>query len=117
MGKKPRWTVEEDAILREFYIPAPKGCRYSSVYKKLPGRTKDAIAGRARYCGLVSDEKTRVITAFLEAAAEQGWRMVPEEATDEMVDCTTTTTRLHGLAGDYRAMLAAAPKFRLDKQP
>ncbi len=129
MGKKTSWTPEEDAILREFYISAPIGRRYSSAYKKLPGRTKDAMSGRARYSGLVSDDKTRVITAFLEAAAtipdknRRTWRMVPEEATEEMKlegqddvgweDGPTGMTLEIGVERIYRAMLAAAPKFEV----
>ncbi len=122
MGKNRRWTPEEDAVLLEFYMPAPKGRRYLSAYKKLPGRTKDGMSARARYCGLVSGEKTRVITKFLHDAAEQGWRMVPEEATEEMVEAGceeheswADPARGETIPGVYRSMCEAAPKFEWDK--
>ena len=50
------------------------------------------------------------ITAFLEAAAEQGWHMRPDDATEEMIN-----TRIVSEEIAYRAMNAAAPKFEWDK--
>ncbi len=79
------------------------------------------------------------INAFLAAAAEQGWHMRPDEATEEMingaaqtrkmqaVNAAMTLAQIHGakfeatswhdsaLADAYRAMHAAAPKFEWDK--
>ena len=59
------------------------------------------------------------ITAFLEAAAEKGWHMRPDEATEEML-----SAGLNVVPGSddwatfddiYRAMLAPAPEFEVDK--
>lgn len=55
-----------------------------------------------------------VITAFLEAAAERGWHMRPDEATEEMVKRGSVLHPDFNRAR-YRAMLAAAPKFEWDK--
>ncbi len=49
------------------------------------------------------------INAFLEAAAEQGWHMRPDEATEEMVGAVQSGG---WQVQDYRAMLAAAPEFK-----
>jgi len=49
-----------------------------------------------------------VITAFLKAAAEAGWHMRPDEATEEMIDGVTEPG---GIEEYYRAMQAAAPEF------
>ena len=62
---------------------------------------------------------TSAITAFLEAAAEQGWHMRPDEPTEEMTHAAwegryTVKTALSN-EGIYRAMLTAAPKFEWDK--
>ena len=68
---------------------------------------------------------TTAINAFLEAAAEQGWRMAKDEATAEMVEAIMKGTETfeagmlefcrHYKGEDYRAMLAAAPEFEWDK--
>ena len=82
---------------------------------------------------------TAAITAFLEAAAEDGWHMQRDEATEEMVkqaaktpgmkavDGAITIASVHGfklqpsnwhnspIADAFRAMLAAAPKFEWDR--
>ena len=56
---------------------------------------------------------TAAITAFLEAAAEQGWHIQPDEATEEMVKAV----KLGGWQSqDYHTMQAAAPKFEWDKK-
>lgn len=81
----------------------------------------------------------QVVTAFLAAAAEEGWHMRRDEATENMVlqaaktpgmkavDGAITIASVHGfklqptswhdspIADAYRAMLAAAPKFEWDK--
>ena len=66
---------------------------------------------------------TAVIATFLEIAAERGWRLVPDEATKEMVN-SASEAGYHSsdsdkwsdreLAREYRAMLAVAPKFKVD---
>ncbi len=114
MSKMPRWTPEEDAVLREFYMSAPRGRRYLAVHKKLPGRTKHAVAGRARYSGLVRDEKTRVITKFLRDAAEEGWHMRPDKVTRAMEEAPAAAWGFYP-AKTWRDMCEAAPKFELDK--
>ena len=66
------------------------------------------------------------VEAFLEAAAEQGWHMRPDEATKEMIlngDEAHWKTHEDGTQMKirpetnivYRTMLAAAPKFEWDK--
>jgi len=57
---------------------------------------------------------TAAITAFLEAAAEEGWHMRPDEATKEMQKGVFGMG--HYPAKLYRLMLAAAPKFELGKK-
>ncbi len=53
-----------------------------------------------------------VITAFLAAAAEEGWHMQRDEATEEMI----TAGGNHDHVGDgYEAMHNAAPKFEWGK--
>lgn len=66
---------------------------------------------------------TTAITAFLEAAAEQGWHMRPDEATEAMAHAgngfkyTSDYTREEdaALRIKYRAMLAVSPEFEWDK--
>ena len=57
------------------------------------------------------------ITAFLEAAAEEGWHMRPDEATEGMENAgfTTVAASNNPIKRSYRAMLAAAPEFEWDK--
>lgn len=72
-----------------------------------------------------SDEAHTAIVAFLEAAAERGWHMRPDEATQEMAhtangfDYTSEYTMEQdgNLIGRYRTMLAAAPEFEVDDPP
>ena len=52
------------------------------------------------------------ITTFLEAAAEQGWHMRPDEATEEMARAARHTPIGVDCLGPYHAMLAAAPEFK-----
>lgn len=53
------------------------------------------------------------ITTFLKAAAEQGWHMRPDEATEEMVSKGLGPRSVaHYPAWTYRDMLAAAPEFK-----
>ena len=59
---------------------------------------------------------TLVITAFLEAAAEQGWHMRPDEATEEMAVAGCRHENMGDMAGRYGAMLAASPEFEWDKK-
>lgn len=59
------------------------------------------------------------ITAVLEAAAEEGWHMRPDEPDAEMTHAAwqgryKVETALSN-EGIYRAMLAAAPEFKWDK--
>ena len=72
-----------------------------------------------------------VINAFLAAAAEQGWRMCRDEATEEMGEAWArlaldriqravegemqTVGMVKGAKENYRAMLAAAPEFEWKK--
>ena len=73
---------------------------------------------------------TATITAFLEAAAEKGWRMVPvqpssvmryagmEEAPLNYYEDSPSSRRRISMDTDevgpvYRAMIAAAPKFKV----
>ena len=60
---------------------------------------------------------TLAITAFLEAAAEQGWHMRPDEADPEMYDAGEAALDVkNGHVGDaYRAMVAVAAEFEWDK--
>ncbi len=76
---------------------------------------REAVAGALFQVWLAGDKDEfasleaadAAITAFLEAAAKEGWRMRLDEATDEMIR--------EGESVVYRAMLAAAPKFEWDK--
>lgn len=76
---------------------------------------------------LILKQATAAITAFLEATAEKGWRIVPNEATEEMGEAWAklaldriqkavegemrTVGMVKGAKENYRAMLAVAPKF------
>ncbi len=62
------------------------------------------------------------IATFLAAAAEEGWRLVRDEATEEMSKAYRNMARAGDFKGNkhclfdyeaYRAMLAASPKFEL----
>jgi hypothetical protein len=57
------------------------------------------------------------INALLEAAAEEGWRMVPEETTEEMIKrgSEKEIINYYGANIVYDAMLTAAPKFEWDR--
>ncbi len=63
------------------------------------------------------------INAFLAVAAESGWHMRPDEATEEMVHTANdfgytsayTMRQDSQLIDQYRAMLAAAPEFKWGK--
>ncbi len=57
------------------------------------------------------------ITAFLEA--EQGWRMMPVEATEEMGECGRAAYRDpdSNIYDIFDAMYAAAPPFKLAASP
>ena len=68
--------------------------------------------------GTSLEEVDAAITAFLDAAAKQGWRMARDEATEEMVQAGwegryKAQTALSN-QGIYSAMLAVAPKFEWD---
>ena len=80
--------------------------------------------------GRLSDKQAAAaIAAFLEAAAEQGWHMRPDEATEEMGEewaklaleriqravegDMQTVGMVKGAMENYRVMSAAAPKFEL----
>ena len=57
------------------------------------------------------------ITVFLEAAAEDGWHMRPDEATEEMIRNAFGTDGAQGWRKTaYRAMLAVAPEFEWNKK-
>ncbi len=63
------------------------------------------------------------ITALLEAAAEEGWHMRRDEATEEMAHAANgfsyvseyTMRQDKELIDKYRAVMEAAPPFELDK--
>ncbi len=61
------------------------------------------------------------IETFLEAAAEKGWHMRPDEATEEMLLAGSKPLYTEGrflkgaLYAHWKAMLAAAPEFEWDK--
>ena len=66
------------------------------------------------------------ITAFLEAAAEEGWHMRPDKATEEMVGVVVDSCRAENIEifrededalpdVVWNAMLVAAPKFEWDQ--
>ena len=59
------------------------------------------------------------IETFLDAAAKEGWQMVRrDEVTEEIITASQTRARLakrNSRAYCYSTMLAAAPKFELDK--
>ena len=61
---------------------------------------------------IVDDLVAATIRIFLEKAAEQGWRMVPERATPELRSAGVAWC---GNPKTYEAMLADAPEFELDK--
>ena len=62
------------------------------------------------------DMATAAITAFLEAAAEEGWHMRPDEATEAMkIGITAAWLEEKPPTYMYRAMLAAAPPFEWDE--
>jgi hypothetical protein len=68
----------------------------------------------ARQTSKYLSEATAAITAFLAAAAEEGWHMRPDEATEEMTEAGwDADTRLNTdpMKAVYHAMLAAAPEF------
>lgn len=61
---------------------------------------------------------TAAITAFLEAAAEDGWHMCRDEPTGDMVReafLVNPMARRFNCSAGYRAMLAATPEFKWDK--
>ena len=79
-------------------------------------------------------EATAAIDAFLTAAAKEGWRMRPDEVTDEMINAgvdaraqffkktgfSDTGPRIvlvanHPAGTIYQAMLAASPEFEWNK--
>ncbi len=59
---------------------------------------------------------TVAITAFLEAATEQGWKLVPDKATEDMIKFGSEKERVgyYGAGVVYHTMLAAAPKFEVE---
>lgn len=60
----------------------------------------------------------RTITAFLKAAAEDGWHMQRDEATEKMCDAgwdVQTIADKDHMATIHRAMQAASDEFELDK--
>ncbi|KKN17939.1 hypothetical protein LCGC14_0960850 [marine sediment metagenome] len=59
------------------------------------------------------DNAGAAITAFLEAAAEQGWRLVPVDPSEGMLRAGYLEIESPA-AYIYRAMLDAAPKFEVD---
>ncbi len=62
------------------------------------------------------DEGSAAIKTFLEAAAEQGWHMRPDEATEKMLYAGPQAQSRGNVGRDrYRSMLAAAPEFEWDK--
>lgn len=72
------------------------------------------------------DFAVAAITAFLEAAAEQGWHMRPDEPSPEMRHAAFVAMDKPHAMGEpkarafdcvvgYRAMLDAAPEFEWDK--
>ena len=55
------------------------------------------------------------ITAFLDAAAEQGWQMRRDEATGAMLEAGMGDDGPHWPEPCWRAMCAASPKFELEE--
>ncbi len=75
-------------------------------------------------CGAAWDFTDPIITAFLAAAAEQGWRMRRDTISLTMANAYGNVARKGLYEGNahcafdhkaHRAMLAAAPKFEWDK--
>ncbi len=62
--------------------------------------------------GTPNESTDAAITAFLEAAAEEGWHMRPDEATADM--CRAVEGHF-ARPSQWRAMLAAAPEFEGNK--
>ena len=58
------------------------------------------------------DEAVAAVETFLQIAAERGWHMRPDEATEEMAHMARHTSIGRDCLGPYRAMLAAAPEFK-----
>ena len=54
------------------------------------------------------------ITAFLDAAAKEGWSMYRDEATDAMLEAGMGEDGPNWPEPSWRAMCAASPKFELD---
>ena len=78
----------------------------------------DQLGMEKMHCDISLDLADEIIPAFVAAVADEGWRIVPEEATQEMMG--TAGKIVEG--GEYilgvevyPAMLAAAPKFEWDK--
>ena len=73
----------------------------------------EKVASALDWTGMSKDIiATAAINAFLEGITEKGWRIVPDEATREMVSAGLRVP--HTPMPIYRAMLAAAPKYELD---
>ena len=78
-------------------------------------KVKQAMSDAYRSWGKPEDSENIVdaaITAFLEAAAEQGFRMRPDEATEEMQQ---TFYVANTPMSAWRFFCKAAPKFEWDK--
>ncbi len=87
---------------------------------------REKVAVALRHASLENDDVDVAITAFLAAAAEQGWHMRPDEATADMKHAAFLAMDSAACRGDpkarawdcvvgHRAMLAAAPEFEWDK--
>ncbi len=61
---------------------------------------------------MTTKEKADIINAFLAVAAEKGWHMRPDEATEEMAHAARHSPIGEDCLGPYHAMLAAAPEFK-----
>ena len=114
-GRRP-WEAWEDEIVRSLYYSAPKGKRATACVDFLPERTKSAITSRADSLKNRKAYLHQQVISFLEDAAEKGWHMRPDEATEEMahafIDAMANSG--DGFDASYRAMLAAALEYELD---
>ncbi len=75
---------------------------------------REKVALALHHARLEDDDVDIAINTFLQAAAEEGWHMRPDEATLSM-QLAIRDMPPNEPSQTYRAMLAAAPKFEWDK--
>ena len=76
-----------------------------------PGAFKEQVRSSHDRRPLAKMVATAAITAFLEAAAEEGWHMRPDEATGAMEEAGMGEDGPNWPVPSWRAMCKAAPEF------